>query len=302
MVQRPVGAVASILRYPVKSMRGEQVEQTSIGERGLLGDRAYAIRECETGFIASAKYPRKWAALLTCVAAYAEPPQPDRPLPPVLITLPDGKAISSAQPACNQLLSAFLGRAVELVGEVEDPIREADRTPIDAPPLVETIRQESMGAAAPHGTFFDYATIHILTTATLARLQALYPAGHIEAARFRPNLVIETLVEESGFAENGWLGSTLTLGSGIKLDIIDPSPRCVVTTLPQGQLPRDPGILRTVTQHNAAVSVTAAPGVLLKAVAGVYARAQVGGSVGLGELVNLHRERNASDGQLPIAP
>ena len=93
-----VGSVPSLWRYPVKSMQGEEVNEAAIAERGLLGDRAYALLDRATGYIASAKHPRKWATLLACRAAFVEPPHPGAPLPPVSITLPDGTAISSADP------------------------------------------------------------------------------------------------------------------------------------------------------------------------------------------------------------
>src|SRR5688500_173090 len=95
---RPAGTVAALWRYPVKSMGGEALRAAPLDERGLLGDRAYAVLDVATGHVASAKHPRKWAALLACRAAFAAEPQPGAPLPPVLIALPDGAVLSSAQP------------------------------------------------------------------------------------------------------------------------------------------------------------------------------------------------------------
>src|SRR3546814_3393359 len=40
----------------------------------------------------------------------------------------------------------------------------------------------------PQGTFFDAAFVHVLTTATLDRLRALYPQGRFEVRRFRPKI------------------------------------------------------------------------------------------------------------------
>jgi hypothetical protein len=278
--------VVAVWRYPVKSMQGEELNGAAITERGLLGDRAYAIRDLATGHIASAKHPRKWQTLFACRAAFVEPPQLGRPLPAVWITLPDGSVISSAQTDVDQVLSGVLGRDVALVAEApEAPTREADRSPIDGSETL--IREERMSLAAPVGTFFDYAPLHLVTTATLDRLQELYPTGRFEARRFRPNIVVAPHEQAAGFVENQWLGQPVTIGAQVRLQAIDPSPRCVITTLAQGDLPHDPGILRTVSQHNAVASATLAPGVVFPAVAGVYLQIVQGGSIRRGDLVGL---------------
>lgn len=288
----PVGSVVSVWRYPVKSMQGEELNGAALTERGVLGDRAYALLERATGHIASAKHPRKWEKLFACRAAFAEPPQPGAPLPPVWITLPDGAVISSAQPDVDEALSRALGHEVTLLAEAPPaPTREADRSPVDGPPHAESSK-EAMALAAPPGTFFDCAPIHVLSTDTLDRLRALFPAGRFEARRFRPNLVLAPAEDgpaagEPGVMENGWPGRPLAIGAEVRLHVIDPCPRCVVTTLPQGDLPRDRGILRTLAQHTSAASVTLAPGVVFPAVAGVYARVLQGGVVRRGDAVQM---------------
>jgi uncharacterized protein YcbX len=113
-----------------------------------------------------------------------------------------------------------------------------------------------------------------LTTATIDRLRELYPQGRFEVRRFRPNLVIEPSTAEKGFVEDGCIGRTLVIGEEVRLSITSPCPRCVMTTLPQGDLPRDPGILRTAARHNQ-VNV------------GVYAAVLGGGVVRRGDPVVL---------------
>ncbi|XXT14314.1 MOSC N-terminal beta barrel domain-containing protein [Sorangium sp. So ce429] len=286
--EQPAGTIESIWRYPVKSMQGEELDGATITERGVLGDRAYAVLDRETGHIASAKHPGKWGALLACRAAFAEPPRPSAPPPPLWITLPDGALISSAQPDVDLALSRALGRDVALVSRApEAPRREADRSPVDGAEAPATIVEEPMALAAPAGTFFDVAALHVLTTATLDRLRDLHPSGRIEAPRFRPNLVVATAPGERRFVENGWLGHALAIAPEVQLDIIDPCPRCVVPTLAQGALPRDPGILRALAQHNAVASATLAPGVVFPAVAGVYATVRREGAIRRGAAVRL---------------
>src|SRR5438093_6797014 len=100
-----VGSVVSLWRYPVKSMMGEELNASAVDERGLLGDRAYALVDPGTGKIASAKNPRKWKSLFDCRAAFSEPPRPGASLPPVRITLPDGATTSTDDPQLNRTLS-----------------------------------------------------------------------------------------------------------------------------------------------------------------------------------------------------
>jgi MOSC domain-containing protein len=124
------------------------------------------------------------------------------------------------------------------------------------------------------GTFFDIGVVHLLSTAALDRLRALYPQGCFEARRFRPNIVISTPREDQGFVENDWVGGTVTVGGDVRLAITEPCPRCVMITLPQGDLPKDSGILRTAAQHNR-VNV------------GVYASVLSGGTIRRGDAVAL---------------
>ena len=118
--------------------------------------------------------------------------------------------------------------------------------------------------------FFDLGSVHLLTTATLDHYQSLFPAGRFDARRFRPNIVIQTPDNQTGFAEQGWLGKTLAIGDEVRLRILMPTTRCVVTTLAQGDLPNDPGILRAAAQHG-------------QANVGVYATVERGGVIRRGD-------------------
>jgi uncharacterized protein YcbX len=110
-------------------------------------------------------------------------------------------------------------------------------------------RDETFEFSLPDGTYFDGATIHLITTATLDRLRSLDSDSRFEPRRFRPNFVIESPPDSTGFVEDTWVGRTLSLGV-VELRIDRPCPRCVMTTLPQGYLPKDPGVLRTAVRQN----------------------------------------------------
>jgi uncharacterized protein YcbX len=242
------GTVVGLWRYPVKSMMGEELNAAEITERGLLGDRQFALVDAATGKVAGAKNPRKWGNFFDFRAAYVEPPEANATLPAVRLTLPNGTALTTESENLNDVLSGALGRAVELtqVGTEQESLAEEYVPDIEGLEHRDTVTEWEL----PAGTFYDLAVVHLLTTATLDRLRELYPAGRFEARRFRPNIVISTA--EPGFVENDWLGRTVTVGETVRLRITRPCPRCVMTTLAQGDLPKDPGILRTAAQNNAA--------------------------------------------------
>jgi len=265
------GSVVSLWRYPVKSMMGEELNAAALTERGLLGDRAYALVDSSNRKVVSAKNPRKWGSLFDFRAALAEPPRGGEKIPPARITLPDGTIVSSEQRDLNQILSGVLGREVTLATTApQDPSLEEYWPDMDGLAHRETVTEEAM----PRGTFFDLAVVHVLTTGTIERLRELYPQGRFEVRRFRPNIVVEPASGEKNFVENTWIGHTLAIGDEVRLSITGPCPRCVMTTLPQGDLPRDPRILRTAAQHNQ-VNV------------GVYAAVLRGGRIHRGDPVRL---------------
>src|SRR5438477_10675469 len=110
------GSVVTLWRYPVKSMMGEELNSSAITDRGLLGDRTYALVDGADGKVATAKNPRKWPTLFEFRAAFIEPPRLGADVPPVRIALPDGSVIRSDQSDVDSTLSAALRRRVTLLG------------------------------------------------------------------------------------------------------------------------------------------------------------------------------------------
>jgi uncharacterized protein len=270
--QSALGSIVSLWRYPVKSMMGEELNATEITKGGLLGDRAYALVDSADGKVASAKNPRKWPTLFDFRAVLADAPKPGVKMPPVHITLPDGAIVNSDQSDVHQILSKVLKREVKLSAAADLPTAIAEEYWPDIEGLDHRDTVTDFGL--PDGTFFDCAFAHLMTTATLDRLRVLYSQGRFEVRRFRSNIVLETANSEKDFVENSWVGQTLAIGDSVRLSITGPSPRCVMTTLPQGDLPKDAGILRSAAQHN-------------RANVGVYASVLQGGKVRRGDSVLL---------------
>jgi uncharacterized protein len=188
--QTAIGKVVSLWRYPVKSMLGEELNSSHVTDRGLVGDRAYALVDDETGKVASAKNPRKWEKLFDFRSSFIDIPQVSEGITPVRVTLPDGTHILSNQDEdIDHTLSKALGRDVRLMkANLDKPSYEEYWPDIDGLSQRNVVTDESM----PPQTFFDIAVIHLLTTATINRLRELYPGGRSEVRRFRPNIVIES--------------------------------------------------------------------------------------------------------------
>jgi uncharacterized protein YcbX len=255
--------VWQLWRFPVTSMQGERLDEVEIAAGGVRGDRAYALVDGDDGKIVSAKNPRKWARVLELSARFVGAPTDDA-VPPVEVTFPDGTLVRSDAAGTDEALSRFLGRPVHL-SAVAPPERTMEETWPDVDGLApqsfiestridtghddETVSDITVGMAAPPGTFFDLSVLHLLTTSTLDRLRELRPEGDFDVRRYRPNVLVDTT--EAGFVENEWVGRVVGLGTGgagMRIDL--PTMRCIMTTMAQPGLERDPALLVTLARSN----------------------------------------------------
>jgi MOSC domain-containing protein len=290
----PVGKVGTLWRFPVKSMLGEELDSVDLVEGGVVGDRAYAIRDRDTGKVASAKHPKLWPDLLGCRAAFVEPPRRGRDLPSARIELADGSSVLSDAPDVDAILSSFFGRDVELAGAAQDGYTidqyHPDEENYDPDGHRDEVVEAQLGAAffnerglpsvVPEDSFFDLFPLSVLTTSTLDQLSELEPESQFDARRFRMNVIVDTSAE--GFVENDWVGRTLAIGDHVQIGVALPDPRCVMPSLAQQDLPRDPRILKALAQHNR-IDVAGA----LYPCAGVYAVAEATGTIRSGDPVSL---------------
>jgi uncharacterized protein YcbX len=194
--------------------------------------------------------------------------------------------MASTDPGVDAALSKFLGHPVTLTA-IPPPDATLDRADpeqvlrdgIEAPVFLEV---GHLGGAAPQGTFFDFAPLHLLTTSTLDRIAKLSPRGTVELERYRPNMVIRTTA--TGFAENDWAGRDLRIGSDLVVRVMLRTPRCAIPTLEHGDLPRDVAALRVLAAHNR-ISPLDDSGP--QPCAGVYAQVVRPGRVEVGDVARL---------------
>ncbi len=282
-----VATVKEIWRFPVKSMQGERVERCELGPLGIAGDRGWAVRDEQAGEIRGAK---KLPRLLQAKARYAtEPAGVDVPV--AEITLPDGTVVASNAPDASARLSRYLGRPVTL-WPLQPPTATEHyrRGAPDNPDMMEELRQifgrlpdeplpdlsvfppEVMEFTSPLGTYFDAFPVHLLTTTSIATLGRHAPASRLDPRRFRPNFVLEP-VGRGDLPELAWCGGPLRIGSA-ELRVEIPCARCVMTTVEQGDLPKDPGVLRAIVRE-------------LDQNIGVYATVATPGRVAVGDRVEI---------------
>jgi uncharacterized protein YcbX len=264
----PAATVTALWRYPVKSMLGEELDVSTVGERGLAGDRAYALIDRVTGKVVSGKNPgRRGAVMFECRAAFLEPPDAGATeAPPALVTLPDGSTVRTDAADVDDVISRALDRPVSL--RASAPERAA-------------IDDGQIALLSPPGTFFDAAPVHVVTTASLDALAAAAPTGRFDARRFRPNIVVATA--ETGFVDNEWVDTNLHVGADVALHLVMAVPRCVMTTLAQDDLPADKQILQTVNRANR-IDI---PGLGSEPCVGVYGLVSTGGVVARGDDVRV---------------
>jgi uncharacterized protein YcbX len=289
-----VGAVKALWRFPVKSMRGEQVESADLTETGLVGDRAYALIDTDTGKVMSGKSPRLGPSLLGCRAAFVESPEAGDKQPAVRITLPDGTSVRSDAADVDATLSDFLGRPVKLERAAPEDFTidqyHPDIEGLDPQGHRDTVTESKLGSAffaeaglpsaVPVGAFFDLFPVSVMTTSTIDRLNELRPESRFDVRRFRMNVMVDT--RDAGFVENGWPGRSLQIGDGIRLGVTISDPRCVMTTLAQDELPKDTEVLRTLARQN---RLDVAGG--MYPCAGVYAVVESAGTIRQGDGVSL---------------
>lgn len=263
-----LGTVSALARFPVKGMQGEHLNSALVTGGGIVGDRAYALADAD-GKIGTPKLPRKWPGLLQSRARYLAQPDAHR-VPPAEITLPDGERLMTDDPEAAARLTRMVGRPVSLITE-----KPAGLT-LESPPLGQVPESDDVDLLqlpVPNG-FFDLGSLHLLTTATLSRLRELEPAARFEPRRFRPNIIVQSPDGVGGFAENEWQGKSVAIGDEVRIRVTMPTIRCVVTTMPQDDLPYDPAVLKTAAAHN-------------NAFVGVYAQVEQGGTVRIGDEVRL---------------
>ena len=249
-------SVATIYRYPVKSMMGETLSEADIGEAGIPGDRSWAVRDEKRGGIRGGK---KIPQLMT-LAAQSGTAAP-------LITAADGDSASASSERINDWLSGKLNHPVTLwpllpadqldhyrrgapdTEDFEQELRAVfGRLPDEPLPDLAGF-EELLEFESPPGTYFDAFPISIISQQSLNTMDQLEGESRFDVPRFRPNLLVDVPGSDHPFPEQAWVGKTLAIGS-VTLKIDTTCPRCAMTTHGFDDLPQDPQIMRKVVANS----------------------------------------------------
>ena len=206
----PVGRVAGLWRYPVKSMCAETLQEARIDWNGFQGDRRWAFirnNKVRSGF--------PWLTLRECptmnqyVPSFANPRTADTS--PTIVRTPAGDELDVADPELGKMLH---------------------------PDGAQVIRHAR--------GIFDTFPLSLITTRTIAQLSDAV-GEPLDVQRFRPNILVET-TEDLPFPEDDWVGRVLRFGD-VRMRIDKRDGRCVVITIDPVTGERNPKILRTVADE-----------------------------------------------------
>ncbi len=268
--------VGELWRYPIKSFGGERVDHVDLRAGGVVGDRRYALRNTDTGRIVSAKRPRPYGQLLNWSAATDADGA-------VWATSPAGERFAVGDPGLVTALSDALGQPIEMteVAEGADETYDSEWPEIPGTSLSNVEIELPIAMMTEKVSFADLGALHIIVDTSLARLESLSGVpGVVE--RFRPSMVLNAPAGTEGrFVDLEWQNVVASSGD-VELLVADAAPRCVMTTLAQGEHPAAKEILATLA---AEAKKTFEVGTY--ACFGTYAEVTAGGSLTVGDQLAL---------------
>lgn len=276
-----IGTVEAVYRYPVKTMLGESPDRIEVDASGVVGDRRWGVRNERRGDFSTGK---RVARLMDCAARLPE----DGGAPE--ITLPDGARLRVDDPDAGRRLSEALGEDVTLwpasappapAAPPEPPVDpEADfravmgRTADEPMPDFSQLPDALMAKLAePERPFVDLSPLMVMTRQSLDAIAKALPDVPVDVRRFRPSLLVAASGDaaQNRFPEQAWIGHRIRLGDAV-VSIQATCPRCVMTTHGFAELPKAPGVMRSL--------VAEAEGNL-----GVYATVERPGAIAVGDVV-----------------
>ncbi len=234
-----VGNIESLWRYPVKSMRGEKLQDAFVGFPGIYGDRLYAFQSSA----APPGFPwltaREQEAMLLYRPSYRYPERAARPP-----NLAEAEAVGSG-------LTPLYGDLNGFTVDVDTP--SGERLAIDDPRLHSLLREgirdtHNLTLLRSERALTDCRPISIISIQT-ARQLSQDLGVEVDKRRFRANLYIN-LDSGQGFAEDAFVGRTLRIGARLAIAVVKRDGRCKICTLDPDTAQPNPEVMKHLARHH----------------------------------------------------
>ena len=241
-----IGTIDSLWRYPVKSMRGEELEEMFVGYPGVYGDRLFAFKTSA----GPAGFPyftgREQRQMIRYRARFRHPEKAARP-----INLPEAESNGAAPLSADR---------EELMIDVETP--DGSVFAIDDPALADQLRasldeKHELTLLRSERALVDCGPLSLFSVQTVRKLGEETGVA-VDKRCFRANVYLD-LASCDAFAEDEFVGRQLRLGSKAIVFIVKRDGRCMMITLDPDTAEKTPAILKTVAQaHEGKAGVYAA--------------------------------------------
>ncbi len=260
---RVVGKVESLWRYPVKSMRGEELREAFVGFPGVYGDRVYAFHSSA----ASKGFPyltgREQEAMLLYRPRYRHPERTTKPG-----NLAEAEAIGSG-------LTPLYADLADFMLDVETP--NGERLGIDDPRLMSMLREgirdrHELTLLRSHRAMTDCRPVSIFSLQTVRQLSKEFGID-LDKRRFRANLYVD-LESVNAFGEEQFVGRTLRVGARTEIAVVERDSRCKMITLDPDSANPHPEVMRRLARDH-------------EGKAGIYAVVLVEGTIRPGDEIAL---------------
>ena len=256
-----VATVESLWRYPVKSMRGEELDEMFAGYSGVYGDRLFAFKSSASPKGFPYLTGREQRQMLRYRPRFRDPDKAARP-----INLTEAESLS-ANPVSADL--------ADLMVDVETPTGET--VAIDDPKLIDMLRegieeQHHLTLLRSERAMTDCRPVSIFSLQSAQQL-AEETGTPVDKRRFRANVYVN-LASAEGFAENAFVGRSLRIGPKLVVTILERDPRCMMITLDPDTGEKTPAILKKVAQSH-------------DGMAGIYGAVMIEGMLHKGDSVEL---------------
>ena len=256
-----IGTVESLWRYPVKSMRGEELDEVFAGFSGVYGDRLFAFSSSASPKGFPFLTGREQRQMLRYRPRFRQPEKAARPI--------NQAEAEKLPPGVTPLYAA----PDDLMLDVETP--SGDALAIDDSALIEALRQ---GIDAKHQLTLLRSERALTDCRPLSifGIQSARKLGEetgitVDKRRFRANVYLDLA---DGFAEDEFVGRSIRIGPKVIVSILERDPRCMMITLDPDTGEKEPALLKKVAQAHSGM-------------AGVYGAVLVEGMVHKGDSVEL---------------